>query len=105
MLVYLIHLVSSRASIPKRAISSTAWGGRVGRRPNHQIMLCSELNNINTYSTPLIPLSISFCLLLKIILKHPYLKILDLANLFVANAPMKKNQEIYFYPLSEHFEI
>ena len=39
--------------------------------------------------------SLSFCLLLKFIMRHPYLKILDLANLFVANAPMKKkNQEI-----------
>ena len=38
--------------------------------------------------------SLSFCLLLKIIMRHPYLKILDLANLFVADAPTKKNQEI-----------
>jgi len=27
-------------------------------------------------------------------MKHPYLKILGLANLFVADAPVKKNQEI-----------
>ena len=40
------------------------------------------------------PSSFAFCLLLKIILRHPCLKILDLANLFVADAPMKKNQEI-----------
>ena len=33
-------------------------------------------------------------LLLKIIMRHPYLKILDFANIFVADAPMKKNQEI-----------
>ena len=42
------------------------------------------------------PSSLDFCLLLKIILRHPYLKILYLANLFVADAPMKKN---------EHFAI
>ena len=41
------------------------------------------------------PPPLSFCLLLKIIMRHAYLKILDLANLFVADAPMKKkNQEI-----------
>ena len=33
------------------------------------------------------------------------MKMLYLANLFVADAPMKKkNQKIQFYPLSEHFE-
>ena len=32
-------------------------------------------------------------------LRHPYLKIFDLASLFVADAPMKKlNQEIQFHP-------
>ena len=36
------------------------------------------------------PSPLAFCLLLKIILRHPYLKILDLANLCVADAPMKK---------------
>ena len=36
------------------------------------------------------PPSLSFCLLLKIIFRHPYLKTLDLVNLFVADAPMKK---------------
>ena len=36
------------------------------------------------------PPSLSFFLLLKIIMMHPYLKILDLANLFVADADMKK---------------
>ena len=35
------------------------------------------------------PSSLSFCLLLKIIMRHPYLKILDLANLFVADAPLR----------------
>ena len=30
------------------------------------------------------------CLILKIVLSHPYLKMLDLANLFVADIPMKK---------------
>ena len=34
--------------------------------------------------------SLSFCLLLKIIMRHPYLKILDLAKLFVADALMRK---------------
>ena len=34
----------------------------------------------------------SFCLILKIIFRHPYLKTLDLANIFVADAPMKKKQ-------------
>ena len=43
-------------------------------------------------------LSLAFCLLLKTILRHQYLQMLDLANLFVADAPMKKNQEILFYP-------
>ena len=40
------------------------------------------------------PPSISFCHLLKIIVRHPYLKILDLASRFVADALMKKCQEI-----------
>ena len=52
------------------------------------------------------PPSLYFCLLLKIIIWHQYLKILDLANLFVADAPMKKKNKKYsFTPLSEHFEI
>ena len=35
-----------------------------------------------------------------------YLKILDFANLFVADAPMKKKiKKFSFTPLSEHFEI
>jgi len=37
-------------------------------------------------------------------LRHPYLKILDLANLFVADAPIKKIKKFSFTPLSEHFE-
>ena len=50
--------------------------------------------------------SLAFYLLLKIILRHPYLKILDLANLFVANAPMKKKpKKLSFTPLLEHLEI
>ena len=51
------------------------------------------------------PPSLSFCLILKIIFRHPYLKILDLASLFVADAPMKKIKKLRFTPLSEHFEI
>ena len=47
----------------------------------------------------------AFYFLLKIILKHPYLKILDLANLFVTDAPMKiKVKKYRFTPLSEHFK-
>ena len=44
------------------------------------------------------PPSLAFCLLLKIILRHPYLKILDLANLFVADAPMKKKSRNLVLP-------
>ena len=52
------------------------------------------------------PTSFSFCLLLKIIMRDQYLKILDLANLFVADATMKKQiKKLSFTPLSEHFEI
>ena len=40
------------------------------------------------------PPSLSFGLLLKNIMRHPYMKILDLAKLFAADAPMKKIQEI-----------
>ena len=54
---------------------------------------------------PLIHGGISFCLLLKIIMRNPYLKILHLANLFVADAPMKKKfKQFSFTPLLEHFE-
>jgi len=42
----------------------------------------------------------------KIIIRHSYLKILDLANLFVADATKKKKiKKFSFTPLSEHFEI
>ena len=52
------------------------------------------------------PPSLSFCLLLKIIIRHPYLKILDLANLFIANAPMKnKSRNLVLPPHSEHFKM
>ena len=44
------------------------------------------------------------CPLLKISLVNPYLKILDLAKLFVANAPIKqKYKKKQFYP--DHFKI
>ena len=47
-----------------------------------------------------------FCPLLKIFFSQPYLKILDLANLFVSDALMKKKiKQFSFTPLSEHFEI
>jgi len=39
---------------------------------------------------PVRPSSLAFCLLLKIMMRHPYLKILDLANLFDADAPIKR---------------
>ena len=40
------------------------------------------------------PSSLAFCLLLKISWGNPQLKILDLANLFDADAPKKKNLKI-----------
>ena len=40
------------------------------------------------------PPSLFLCLLLKISWDNPYLKILDLANLFVADVPMKKKKKI-----------
>ena len=43
-------------------------------------------------------LALFFCSLLKISLRNPYLKILDLAKLFVADAPMKKNPKFLFTP-------
>ena len=52
------------------------------------------------------PPTLVFCPLLKISLRNPYLKILDLAKLFVANAPVKKkNQNFLLYLLSEQFKI
>ena len=39
------------------------------------------------------------------IFSNPYLKILDPTKLFIADAPIKKNLKLLFYPLSEHFEI
>ena len=43
---------------------------------------------------------------IKNILDIPYLKILDLASLIVADAHMKKKiKKFSFTPLSEHFEI
>ena len=47
------------------------------------------------------PPSLPFCLLLKIIMRHPYLKILDLVNLFVADAPMKKKSRNLVLPHSQ----
>ena len=41
---------------------------------------------------------LSFCPLLKIIMRHPYLKSLDLAKLFVADAPMKKKSRNLVLP-------
>ena len=51
------------------------------------------------------PPPLFFCPSLKIFLGNSYLKILDLSKLFVADTPIKKSQQLYFYPLSEHFEI
>ena len=50
------------------------------------------------------PPSIFLCLLLKVSWDNPYLKILDLANLFVADVPMKKINKKNWLP-SEQFEI
>ena len=47
------------------------------------------------------PPSIYFCLLLKFIIRHSYLKILDLANPFVADAPMKKKSRNLVLPPSQ----
>ena len=45
------------------------------------------------------PPCLGFCPLLKISFRNPYLKILDLSKLFVADAPMKKNiQNFCFTP-------
>ena len=54
--------------------------------------------SLNFYAPP----SLVFFYLLKISWGNPHLKILDLANLFVADAPI---YIIIFYPLLEHFEI
>ena len=43
-------------------------------------------NTLKSYINPL-------SLLLKILMRHPYLKIHDLANLLVADAPMKKKKK------------
>ena len=51
------------------------------------------------------PPPLGFYPLLKISLGNPYLKILDLSKLFIADAPVKKKSTFLFYPLSEHFEI
>ena len=46
------------------------------------------------------PPALVFCPLLKISLFNPYLKILDLAKHFVADAPIKKyNKKIFLPPL------
>ena len=51
------------------------------------------------------PPSLAFCLLLKISWGKQYLKIIDLANLFVADVPMKmKEWKNLVITLSEHFE-
>ena len=68
------------------------------------ILFVNPLSHEEARCTP--PPSLSFCLLLKIIMRHIYLKILDLANLFVADAPMKKKiKKFSSTPLSEHFKI
>ena len=48
------------------------------------------------------PPSLAFCLLLKISWGNPYLKILDLANLFVADAPMKNKSRNLVLPPSQN---
>ena len=44
------------------------------------------------------PPALVFCPLFKISLGNPYLKLF-------ADTPMKKNLEIQFYPISEHYKI
>ena len=51
------------------------------------------------------PPTLVLCLLLKLSWDNPYLKILDLANIFVADVPIKKNQHIWSPSPSEHYEI
>ena len=54
--------------------------GRIGVR----IWKLVEINPLNHGGGPLYaPSSLAFCRLLKIFFRHPYLKILDLADLFV----------------------
>ena len=57
-----------------------------------------KFTSIKRIFNPSLP---SFCLLLKIIMRHPYLKILDLVNLLVANAPMKKKSRNLVLPPSQ----
>ena len=51
------------------------------------------------------PLPWFFCPLLKISLVNPYLKILEIAKLFVADASNKKIYKKLFYPLLDYFKI
>ena len=51
------------------------------------------------------PPSLFLSLLLKLSWGNQYLKIIDLANLFIADVPMKKNQKIWSPSPTEHFEI
>ena len=52
------------------------------------------------------PSRLLFAFLHQISWGNPYIKILDLANLFVAYAPMKKKiKKFSFTPLLEHCEI
>ena len=53
---------------------------------HHLDIPCHPRQQINPLKLYAPPPTLSFCLLLKIIMRHPYLKIAD--------APMKKNQEI-----------
>ena len=66
--------------------------------------ICINLRGGGTVRPPP-PLALVFCPLLKLSLRNPYLKILDLAKLFVAIYSWKINPKFLFYPLSEQFEI
>ena len=44
-----------------------------------------------------------FCPLLKKSFGNPYLKILHFSQLFIVDAPMKKNLKFLFYPRADHF--
>ena len=62
--------------------------------------LVKEVSHLKCFLILIIPFALSFifCPLLNINLGNPYLKILDLAKLFIADAPMKK--KIFLSPQS-----
>ena len=79
-----ICLIQGKKSQPVRYCVSKECPGGMGV---NKIMKC--------VLTPLDLWVLVFCLLLKISLDNPYLNILDLSKLFVADTPMKKKH--YFF--------